>query len=98
MVTRFNPARIRRIASRIAISTYRRLVSSLLSKLNLAAVLDSALASQLDKYSVHIAWEIDILRLDLHYKAPNPITGNVHLQRKMKDSNDLKTNLVKLET
>jgi hypothetical protein len=87
MVTRFNPARIRRIASRIAISTYRRLVSSLLSRLNLAAVLDSALASQIDKYSVHIAWEIDILPLDSHYKALNPIIGNVHLQRKMKDSN-----------
>ena len=87
MVTRFNPTRFRRIACRITVLTYRRLISSLLSKLNLATVLDSALAAQLDKHSVHIDWEIDILPLDLHYKAQNPFIGSVYLQRKMKYSN-----------
>jgi hypothetical protein len=86
-VTSYSPTRIKRIACRIAASTYRRLLSSILSKLNLATVLDSALAAQLDKYSVHIDWEIDVLRLDLQHKAPNPNIGNVYLQRKIKDSN-----------
>lgn len=86
MVTKFNPARIRRIACRITASIYRRLVSRLLSKMNLATVLDRALPAQLDKYSVHIEWEIDFLDLDLHAEGLMPTIENTYLNRKIENS------------
>ena len=86
-MTSFNPTRIRRIVRRVAALTYRRLVSCVLSKLNLATVLDSALAAQLGKHSIHIDWDVNILPLDSENTGPNPFIGNVFLQRKMKDWN-----------